>query len=220
MVVGNLVHRASEAMRKALVAESGLNSKYTAEQFRRAVTRYIKAHGHCRFDVTYQEPEGIRWDDSTYQGDAYGTFAWATYVAEVSVDMVTFETKVEDFVALQEIGRVVNPTLAEGQIQGGVTQGIGWAVSEKIVWKDGRMANPTLSNYVIPTALDTPPIRVAFEEVPYAHGPQGAKGIGELPLDGSAAAVASAIEHALGARVTSIPATPEVLFERMKGVRS
>ena len=93
-------------------------------------------------------------------------------MAEVSVDMTTFEIRVEDFVALQEVGKVINPILATGQIEGGVAQAIGWATSEEVVWREGRMANAQMTNYIMPTSMDLPNIRVHFEEVPYAYGPR------------------------------------------------
>jgi CO/xanthine dehydrogenase Mo-binding subunit len=160
----------------------------------------------------YRPPPGIRWDDEKYEGDAYGTYAWAVYVADVRVDMVTFETRVEDFVAVQEVGKVVHPVLAAGQIEGGIAQAIGYALYEDVVWKEGRMINNQMTNYIMPTAADVPPIRVFFEENPYAYGPAGAKGIGELPMDGPAPAILNAVEDALGISVTSIPLTPERLM--------
>jgi CO/xanthine dehydrogenase Mo-binding subunit len=137
------------------------------------------------------------------------------YVAEVSVDLTTCETRVEDFVALQEVGRVIHPVLAAGQIEGGVAQGIGFALYEKVVWQEGRMINNQMTNYIMPTAMDVPPIRVYFEELPYERGPGGAKGIGELPLDGTAPAILNAIENATGARMRRVPMTPEMLMEEL-----
>ena len=95
---------------------------------------------------------------------------WAVYVAEVTVDTTTYSVTIDDFVALQEIGKVLHPVLAAGQIEGGVAQGIGYALYEKVVWKDGRMINNQMTNYIMPTAEDIPPIRVYFEEVPYQYG--------------------------------------------------
>ena len=94
-----------------------------------------------RASSQYEPPPGIHWDDEKYQGDAYGAYAWAVYVAEVTVDIATFEARVDDFVAVQEVGKVIHPVLAAGQIEGGVAQGIGWALYENVVWRDGRMAN-------------------------------------------------------------------------------
>ena len=131
--------------------------------------------------------------------------------AEVAVDMTSFETRVEDFVAVQEVGRVINPVLAAGQIEGGVAQAIGWALYEQVVWREGRMANGQMTNYIMPTSMDLPDIRVEFAEHPYPHGPGGAKGIGELPMDGPAPAILNAVEHATGLRVDHAPLTPEQL---------
>ena len=99
----------------------------------------------------------------------------------MTVDLTTYSVNVDDFVALQEVGRVLHPVLARGQITGGVAQGIGYALYEKVVWQDGRMQNGQMTNYIMPTSADLPPIRVYFEELGNVHGAFGAKGIGELP---------------------------------------
>jgi CO/xanthine dehydrogenase Mo-binding subunit len=135
------------------------------------------------------------------------------YVAEVAVDLTTYSVSVSDFVALQEVGRVLHPVLAIGQIVGGVAQGIGFALYEKVVWQQGRMQNSQMTNYIMPTSSDLPPIRVFFEELGNVHGAFGAKGIGELPMDGPAPAILNAVEDALGVRFDSIPLMPEDIFE-------
>jgi CO/xanthine dehydrogenase Mo-binding subunit len=133
----------------------------------------------------------------------------------VAVDTVTFEVAVEDFVAVQEVGRVVNPVLAAGQIEGGVAQGIGWALWEDVVMERGRMANNQLTNYIIPTSADLPRIRPFFLEQRNPGGPGGAKGIGELPMDGPAPALVNALRGALGPlRLDHVPMTPDRLLER------
>ena len=217
MVVGKLVEGAVLALKQTLQSSGVLADAYTSDEFGAACANYLAQRGSLRTSVQYQPPPGIRWDDQKYQGDAYGTYAWAVYVAEVTVDTLTCEVQVDDFVAAQEVGRVVHPVLAAGQIEGGVAQGIGYALSEHVVWRDGRMANGQMTNYVMPTAMDVPTIRVHFDEAPYAYGPGGAKGIGELPLDGAAPAVANAIEAALGVSVDEIPCTPEMLMEMLAG---
>jgi CO/xanthine dehydrogenase Mo-binding subunit len=215
MVVGKLVEGAALALRAKLV-EHGLLPEaaggYTPEDFRAACARYHQRFGPLEAMTQYRPPAGIHWDDERYQGDAYGAYAWAVYVAEVSVDTLTCETTVDDFVAVQEVGRVIHPVLAAGQIEGGVAQGIGWALYENVVWERGRMVNAQMTNYIIPTAADVPPIRVAFAEKPYAGGPGGAKGIGELPMDGPAPAIVNAIAHATGVRVRHVPLTPEMMM--------
>jgi CO/xanthine dehydrogenase Mo-binding subunit len=134
--------------------------------------------------------------------------------------MVTYEARVDDFVALQEVGKVIHPVLAAGQIEGGVAQGIGYTLFEKVVWQDGRMINNQMTNYIIPTAADIPPLRVFFEENPYTYGPAGAKGIGELPMDGPAPAILNAIENATGISINHIPLMPESLIEVLGGERA
>ena len=215
MVVGKLVETAALGVRHTLVDAGFLPSVSTRGEFQTACRRYVETFGALRASSQYSPPSGLKWDDEKYLGDAYGTYGWAVYVAEVSVDTVTWETRVDDFAAVQEVGRVINPALATGQIEGGVAQGIGWALYEDVVWREGRMANSQMTNYIMPTSMDLPDIRVYFEEVPYAHGPSGAKGIGELPMDGPAPAIFNAVAHATGADVTRLPLTPERLMELM-----
>ena len=218
MVVGRLVETAAKSVRGALIA-SGLREPYSVADFRDACRRYVAEHEPLRRSSRYEPPPGVRWNDEKYEGDAYGTYAWAVYVAEVSVDTATFETRVDDFVAVQEVGTVIHPILAAGQIEGGIAQAIGYALYENVVWRDGRMANAQMTNYIMPTSMDLPPIRVFFEERPYAHGAAGAKGIGELPMDGVAPAIANAIAHATGGNPASIPITPEVLMDQLVAVQ-
>jgi CO/xanthine dehydrogenase Mo-binding subunit len=220
MVVGKLVEGAALAVKHALIDSGFLRVVYTRAEFHAACERYVDAFGALRETSQYSPPRGLKWDDDKYVGDAYGTYGWAVYVAEVSVDTRTWETRVDDFVAVQEVGRVINPTLATGQIEGGVAQGIGWALYENVVWREGRMANAQMTNYIMPTSLDVPPIRVAFAEVLYPHGPGGAKGIGELPMDGPAPAIFNAVAHATGVDVTELPLTPERLMARMEAARA
>ena len=210
MVVGKLVENACDDLKRIV----GLDADARGEALGEAIRAWCAQHpgeepvGRAE----YAKPPHVEWDEQTYRGDAYATFAWAVCVAEVEVDLRTYESRVIDFLSLQEVGRVLNPTLARGQIQGGTVQAIGWALSECCVWRDGAMANSQLTNYIIPTAADVPPIRVEFVENPYEYGGGGAKGIGELPMDGPAPAVANAIADAVGASAESIPLTPERLM--------
>ena len=213
MVVGSLVRSACLGIEQTLIATGTLHKSHSPEEFRTACKKYIAAHGELRSFAHYQTPEGIFWDDQNYRGEAYASFAWAIYVAEVVVDLSTYSARVEDFVALQEIGRVLHPILAKGQIAGGVAQGIGFALYEKVVWNNGRMQNGQMTNYIMPASTDLPPIRVFFEEMGNIHAAYGAKGIGELPIDGPAPAIVNAIEGALGTHFDSIPLLPEDIFE-------
>ncbi|MCA1600562.1 MAG: molybdopterin-dependent oxidoreductase, partial [Acidobacteria bacterium] len=215
MVVGKLVESAVLGLKQTLIASGHLKEVYTRSEFQRACDEYINTHGPLKSYSKYQPPPNVFWDDEKYQGDAYGTYAWAVYVAEVTVDMLTYEAHVQDFVAVQEVGKVINPVLAAGQIEGGVAQAIGFTLFENVVWANGRMANNQMTNYIIPTPADIPPIRVYFEENPYAYGPAGAKGIGELPMDGAAPAILSAIENATGVSISHVPLMPEKLMESL-----
>ena len=215
MVVGKLVESAAAGVRHTLVDAGFLPAVFTRAEFQIACRRYVETFGSLRSTSQYAPPPGLVWDDDKYLGDAYGTYGWAVYVAEVSVDTTTWETRVDDFVALQEVGKVINPTLAIGQIEGGVAQGIGWALYEDVVWREGRMVNSQMTNYIMPTSMDLPDIRVYFEETPYPYGPAGAKGIGELPMDGPAPAIFNAVANATGINVTRLPLTPERLMDLM-----
>jgi CO/xanthine dehydrogenase Mo-binding subunit len=212
MVVGKLVQSAARGIRQTLVADGRLGERYSREEFRAACRKYVEEKDEFFSWARFEAPSGIYWDDEKYRGEAYAAYAWAVYIAEVTVDLTTYGVTVEDFVALQEVGRVLHPVLARGQIAGGVAQGIGYTLYEKVVWQNGRMQNGQMTNYIMPTSADLPEIRVYFEEMGNVHGAYGAKGIGELPMDGPAPAIANAIEDALGIPVNAIPVLPEDIF--------
>jgi CO/xanthine dehydrogenase Mo-binding subunit len=212
MIIGKLVQSAALGLQQTLTSSGLLTLPATRREFRTACANYIHRFGTLQSCSRYQAPPNIFWDDAKYQGEAYPAFAWAVYVAEVTVDTTTYSVTVDDFVALQEVGKVLHPVLAAGQIEGGVAQGIGYALYEKVIWNKGRMLNNQMTNYIMPTSQDIPPIRVFFEEIPYPYGPYGAKGIGELPMDGPAPAIVNAIVHATGGDFRSIPLMPEDIF--------
>ena len=216
MIVGTLVQSAAKGLKQTLMKTGLLGDHYTPEQFRASCGEFIRTHGALKSYARYEAPGDVYWDDEKYRGEAYAAFAWAVYVAEVSVDLTTYAVTVDDFVALQEVGKVLHPVLAEGQITGGVAQAIGFALYEKVVWQNGRMINNQMTNYIMPTSADLPPIRVFFEQLGNVHGAHGAKGIGELPMDGPAPAIVNAVEDAIGVRFRSIPLLPEDLFEALQ----
>ena len=220
MIVGKLVETAARGLERPLIEGGLLQPGYDAAKFTEACRFYIEEFGTLKSFAKYEHPKDLHWDDERYCGDAYGAYGWAVYVAEVTVDMRTAEVRVDDFVAVQEVGKVINPVLAAGQIEGGVAQGVGFALYENVVWREGRMVNGQMTNYVMPTSMDVPPIRVFFEEIPYERGPAGAKGIGELPLDGTAPAIANAISNATGVDIRRIPVTPEELMEMLETVHA
>ncbi|OFW46501.1 MAG: hypothetical protein A3J29_19475, partial [Acidobacteria bacterium RIFCSPLOWO2_12_FULL_67_14b] len=198
MIVGKLLERCARDMRKRLGRLSPAD--------------YFDKHGPFTVTAQYEPPPGLRWDDDTYRGDAYGSYAWGCNVVELEVDPATFEARPLHVTAVAEIGKAIHPLMAEGQIEGGTAQGIGYALIEEVVMRDGRMANSQLTNYIIPTPLDAVPMTVVLLERPYAHGPYGAKGVGEMPIDGPAPAVVNALRHC-GYDVRAIPATPERIMK-------
>ena len=160
----------------------------------------------------WAQTEPVNWDPETGLGDVYPVYAYATHVAEVEVDGTTGETHVVDFVAVHDSGRILNRTLASGQVQGGIAQGIGFALTEEIPQHEGRLAVNGLTTYRIPTIQDVAPkTTVGFVEDVFPAGPFGAKGIGEVPLMAAHAAVARAVAHAVGQSPTWYPLTPETV---------
>jgi CO/xanthine dehydrogenase Mo-binding subunit len=204
MVVGRILERCAETLREQI---GGLTP-----------AEYVARHGPLEITKQYEPPAGLAWDEATYRGDAYGTYGYACDVVEVTVDPVTWEVRPVAVTSVHEVGKVIHPTLARGQIEGGTVQGLGMALLEEVVMRDGRMVNSQLTNYIIPTSADVPPLDIVMLERPYANGPFGAKGLGEMPIDGPAAAVVNAIRHA-GYDVRAIPATPERVMESACGSR-
>ncbi|HEY3171558.1 MAG TPA: xanthine dehydrogenase family protein molybdopterin-binding subunit [Thermoanaerobaculia bacterium] len=198
MVVGKILERCATEIRRELGG--------------RTHREYLSAHGPLVVTKEYAGPDGLYWDDDTYRGDAYGAYGWGCDVVEVERDPETYEIRPTRVTAVCEIGKAIHPVLAAGQIEGGTAQAVGYALLEEVAIRDGRMANAQLTNYLVPTTLDTPEIDVAILENPYQHGPFGAKGVGEMPIDGPAPAIVNAI-RSLGIDVRSIPATPERILE-------
>jgi CO/xanthine dehydrogenase Mo-binding subunit len=200
MVVGGILQRAAAEMRRRI------GDRTPAE--------YFRSHGPLRVEAEYEQPDWIAWDDETYRGDAYATYGWGCNVAEVELDPVTYEARPLRLTAVVDVGKAIHPALAIGQVEGGTVQALGFALLEHVVRRDGAMANGQLTNYVIPTAADTPPIDVVLVENPYPGGPFGAKGLGELPIDGPAPAIVNAI-RSLGVDVRELPALPETILRAM-----
>jgi CO/xanthine dehydrogenase Mo-binding subunit len=215
MVVGRIIQRACAQLLQSLHKDAGLAHSYTPEEFFAACERYRAGNRDLTSLCRYEAPPNVYWDDQTYRGEAYGAYAWSVQIAQIAVDTITYSAEVEDFWSVQEVGRVLNPVLAGGQVEGGIAQGIGYALYEKVVWQNGRMANNQMTNYIMPTAEDVPPIHIFFEEIPFEYGAFGAKGIGELPHDGPAPAILNAIRDAVGVSFDAIPLLPEDLFLKL-----
>jgi len=203
MVVGGLCIKAARRLRAEV--EERNRGKTFAEAYREDA----RANGATRIDQQFEPYPGIEFDDATYRGDAYPAFGWAACVATVDVDLDTGEVTVRDVVAADDIGRVIHPVLAEGQVEGGTLQAVGYATIEEIKVQDGRYLNDRMATYLIPTALDAPRISTILVEAPFSGAPHGAKGVGELPMDVGAPAVVAAIHDAVGVWIPDLPASPE-----------
>lgn len=235
MIVGGVIAQAVVELRDRVVtwwAEAGagaedesgaaagpalLDGRLTGEPtpaaaFRRAARRYLAEVGPLEVTRYHRPPAWQLFDETTYRGAAYPTYAWGADVAEVEVDPDTLAVRPVKVTAVCEVGRAIHPRLCAGQIEGGTLQAVGWALLEEVKLDGGRYLNDRLATYIIPTAKDSPRIEVHLLERPWEGGPFGAKGVGELPMDGGAPAVLQAIENATGIAAAEIPATPERLF--------
>jgi CO/xanthine dehydrogenase Mo-binding subunit len=211
LMSGNAIRDAAAKIRAAMepvIADSGLS-------WREAVALCVQkqvglaAHG-------WSVPPATTFDLETGQGDAYVCYSWSANVVDLEVDTRTGETRVARVVSGHDTGRVINPTTGEGQVEGGVVQGLGYALVEEHALQDGRIVNDQFSTYIIPTTLDSPEIRTVFVEEPFPWGPYGAKGLGETPIIAVAPAVTAAIHHAVGVRLDEIPATPERVWAALR----
>jgi len=166
-------------------------------------------------------PPTVGMDPETGQGKPFSTYVYATQIAEVDVDDETGEVEVIRIVAAHDCGTAINPMLVEGQVQGGISMGVGFALQEEILFDAaGRQINPNLTNYIMPTSLDMPEIEVDIVDSYDPTGPFGAKGVGEPTSVPTAAAILNAIYNAVGVRITSLPATPEKVLAAIKAKRS
>lgn len=198
LIVGGILRRCARALRLRLAGTTA--------------RAYLAEHGSLVITEQYEKPKEIVWDDETYRGSAYAAYAFGCNVATVRIERETGIVTPLELIAVLDIGKAVNPVLARGQIEGGTLQGVGWALLEEVRLENGRMKNGQLTNYLIPTMLDSPRIEVAILEHPSKLAPFGAKGVGEAPIDGPAPAIVNAI-RSLGYDIRTIPATPERILE-------
>jgi len=205
MIVGELLRQAANDLKTAI-------GRYDSEAgYLDAVSAYLKSGARSRFRAAYQKPDAVQWDEEHFYGNGYDGYSLACYVAEVDVDPVDYRVRVSDFYAYNDVGKVVNPMMAEGQVEGGVAQGIGYALYETIAHKDGRLKSSRLSDYSVPLASDLPKLHIAF-----LNTDEASKGLGELPMDGPAAAVVNALSNALDAAFDHLPVTPEVVEQKCR----
>ena len=204
MVVGRILERCAREMRRRL------GRLTPAEYFRR--------HGPLVIESEYERPAGMTWDDDAYRGDAYGAYGWGCNVAEVEIDPDTCEVRPARFTAVIDVGKAIHPGSSRGQIEGGTVAGHRLR-ADREGRDEGRPHGERAAHELRRSRRrsTSPPIDVGILEVPYAHGPAGAKGVGEMPIDGPAPAIVNAIRHA-GLDVREAPATPEILLRVRGGV--
>jgi CO/xanthine dehydrogenase Mo-binding subunit len=234
MVVGGTITRAAQAMARILQGYAAeIHGVPAAEvecaqgvfrargralaPFAAVAKRYLAERGPLVCIEVYTHPAGISWDDKAYRGDAYPCYGWAATAVELEVDLDTYEVSLLDVSTVTDAGRAIHPVLAEGQVEGGTVQALGYALLEEHMWSQGRLLNTRMQNYVIPTALDVPSLKTALMENPYPQGPYGAKGLGELPMDGPAPAVVAAVLHAVGKLVPDLPLSPDRIMRAVEG---
>jgi len=187
---------------------------------------YAKAirAGHFRVDGDvilargWYEPPTEK-QDQEFRGNISATYGFAAQAAEVEVDTETGEVKVLKIAAAHDVGRAINPMAVEGQIEGGVSMGLGYGLYEELVLEKGRLLNPNFADYALPTALDMPPVDTLIVETVDPEGPFGAKGMAEPANNPTAPAIANAVYDAVGVRIKDLPITAEKVLKTLKEKR-
>jgi xanthine dehydrogenase molybdenum-binding subunit len=174
-------------------------------------------HDLCSVNYFY-EPSS-KFQDKEFKGDVSGSYAFAAQAVTVEVDTYTGNIKVLDVHVAQDVGKVLNPLGIQGQIEGGVLMGVGYAISEELMMEQGRILNPNFHNYKMLTASDGPAIHFYPIETNDPQGPYGAKGMAEAPLIPTAAAIANAVADAIGTRIYSLPLTPEKVLKALSEIK-
>lgn len=224
-VSGNAVKMAAEEIRKILFEEAGellrenglfytKDKKIVVKDSDKsieiaAVAKSLHEQGKQFIGHGWYNNTTPDVDPETNQGDAYATYAFATQVAEVEVDLETGQVHVLRVAAAHDVGKAINIDTCEGQIEGGTVQGLGWAIFEEVEKKDGVVLTTNLDKFLIPTACDAPEITSIIVEEEEPKGPYGAKGVGEPALIPTAAAIINAIYDAIGVRIYDLPANLE-----------
>ena len=195
MIVGRLVQQAAEEMKLRWAKEA-----------------------EFEVEANYQHPDGYPWDQSTFQGYAYLGYGWGVCAVEVEVDPCTGEVTTKGVWSSHDGGHLIDEMIVHGQVNGGVLQGLGWASTEVMQNVGGHFKQTSMSDYIVPTSMDFPKQECFFVDNPYEWGPFGAKGLGELVFNGSAAAYIDAVSRAIGKRISSIPCpTEQVMLYMLDG---
>ena len=219
-VTGTAVWRAVQELRTAATARLALEWKCTAEAIQYAAGIFSCAENK----MSLAELGMQAW--SAGPGPLMGRGAvttlkpapaFAVHLVDLSLDVETGKVEILRYTAAQDCGRAVNPPAVEGQIQGGIAQGVGWALTEEMIYAaDGRLLNPTFLDYRMPVALDVPRLETILVEVPAEDGPYGIRGVGEAPIVPPPAAIAAALRRLTGKRMTACPMTPETVWRQNK----
>jgi len=207
MVVGGVVERAARALRERV--ETWGRERDVKSTFSDLGSRMAVEEGEFSEIVQYNPPTGVVWEDETYTGAAYAAFGMAACLVDVAVDPETAEIVIERCVHAVDVGKAIHPLIVKGQIEGGTLQALGWALLEDVTYENGRVRNRTMTNCIVPTSKDAPEMETILVEEPFPFGPHGAKGVGEIPMDGPAAAVADAVADALQIEFCELPISPE-----------
>jgi CO/xanthine dehydrogenase Mo-binding subunit len=219
MVVGGVLERAATELRRDIEAW-GVSHDRAGAPLVELAAAMVAAGETVETTAQYRPPPGIVWDDATYTGSAYPVYGWGCCLVDVSVDLDTYEVTIDRCVQAIDVGKAIHPIIVKGQIEGGTLQALGWAVLEDVVYREGRVANPNMTNCIVPTFADAPEMETILVEKPYPFGPHGAKGVGEIPMDGPAAAVAGAVEDALDVAFDRLPILPERVEATLRGEAS
>ncbi|MGB9440015.1 MAG: xanthine dehydrogenase family protein molybdopterin-binding subunit [Desulfobacterales bacterium] len=173
-------------------------------------------HGAPVVGTGFYEPPTVLPDPKTKYGNISPAYPFACQIAEVEVDADTGQVTVTNFVGAHDVGRAINPMATEGQIRGGVTQGLGWTLMENMAYENGKIINADFVDYIVPSALDVPDIKPILVEPIEPNGPYGAKGIGEPALNPTMSAITNAIYDATGIRIKELPVSPEKILAELK----
>ncbi len=230
-VAGNSLLGALEILKEKLSARAAqlLNTTPDDLVFQAGEIRSGKAEGAFKIDkivrelhfkpphelceVSYFYEPSSEFQDKDYKGNVSGCYAFAAQAVEVEVDTLTGKVDVLNVHVGQDVGKVLNPLGLEGQIEGGVVMGMGYALSEEMIFEDGYLRNPTFHDYKVPTARDIPEISFYPVETNEETGPFGAKGVAEAPLVPTPAAIANAVSNILDVEINSLPVTPEKVLK-------
>ena len=234
-MTGNAAKQAAEGLRARLVeraarefgvapdeVDMGFNEVFVIDKPEKSMplvelVRMCAAEGIHRSELAiFRAPFGEFLDPETGQGQAHPDYAYGAHAVEVSVDVETGEVEVLKSIAAHDVGQCINPAAVEGQIQGGAQNGQGYALSEEMLYEEGRLVTPSFSEYLMPTAMDMPKVECIVLESRSGVGPFGAKGIGEPAMTAVAPAIANAVADAIGVRVFEMPITPERVVQALR----